>query len=221
LFSIEDQKDVKLLKELSSKLAGIHSMKVPIKNNDYWFLNSFEEYYETAYKRFPINDLIKEYNCQTLMNNDLKTEIIWIKNLMIESNSPIVFTHNDFRSRNIMKTETNGLVFCDFDYSSYGYRGIDFGTIFAEWGRSLSDFNDIQTFPEDFTLKPIINNYISESININGKNYFENPNNSYEQILYEVKVFVLADNLFCSLIILKNDNNLDEFHFDRNVSLVS
>jgi choline/ethanolamine kinase len=140
-FRIEEQNDPNLVNELSRKLARVHAMDVPIKKTGNWVFETFDSFYEIAYQKFPINQLIEECNCETLKKHDLKKEIQWLKNCVKETNSPIVFCHNDFRGSNIMVTDPNNnnigdkkdrITLCDFEYSSYGYRGYDFGCIFSE-----------------------------------------------------------------------------------------
>ena len=53
---------------------------------------------------------------------------------MLESvNSPIVFCHNDLQPGNILRLSNGKLFVIDYEYSSYNYRGFDFGNHFCEW----------------------------------------------------------------------------------------
>jgi thiamine kinase-like enzyme len=204
-------------------------MDVPIKKTGNWVFETFDSFYEIAYQKFPINQLIEECNCETLKRHDLKKEIQWLKNCVKETNSPIVFCHNDFRGSNIMITKPNNnnigdkkdrITLCDFEYSSYGYRGVDFGTIFAEWGRNMNDYKTLHNFPENSLIKPFIKEYISESIKIHGKEYSGNKQNSVEQILKEVKVFALVSNMFLITICFKTDETFGDMPFDKKLSMV-
>ncbi|KAI9538193.1 hypothetical protein NQZ68_017926 [Dissostichus eleginoides] len=59
--------------------------------------------------------------------------------LLAETKSPVVFCHNDVTEGNILILEdkdpntTDRLMLIDFEYSSYNYRGFDFGNHFCEW----------------------------------------------------------------------------------------
>ena len=87
---------------------------------------------DDSYRKFPIEKEMQEYNCKTLMSNDLKKEINWMKDLIDSIGNPVVFTHNDFRSSNLMITEPNDeLVVCDFESAGYGYRGNDFNDLMS------------------------------------------------------------------------------------------
>ena len=97
-------------------------MDVPIKKSTNWLKDYFETTYEKAVKKFPIEDMFNDFNLETLKKYDLKAEIQWLQKAM--KGSPIVFTHIDFRGTNVMVTELNDqIILCDFEYSSYGYRG--------------------------------------------------------------------------------------------------
>ncbi len=214
---------------MAQKLAQVHAMDVPIKKTGNWIFETFDSFYEIAYQKFPINEFIEECNCETLKKYDLKEEIEWLKNCVKETNSPIVFCHNDFRGSNIMVTDPNNnnigdkkdrITFCDFEYSSYGYRGVDFGTIFAEWGRSWNDFMKLHHFPNDSTIMTFIEEYVSESVKILGKEYSTNELNSLEQLLKEVKVFVLVSNMFFVTFIIKSDEGMESIPFDRKKNMV-
>ncbi len=215
--------------ELARKLARVHSLSVPIKKTGNWLFETIDNFFELAHQRFNFNQMLDEYNCETLKKYDLKQEIEWLKKCVLKTNSPILFCHNDFRGSNIMVKEINDtqndseddkLVLCDFEYSSYGFRGIDFGTIFAEWGKSLSDFLKLHDFPDDSLIKPFILTYIEGSAKIHGKEYSENKLNSFEQILKEVKVFTLVSNLFDVTIILKFDESLDDIPLNKKQLMV-
>ena len=135
-------------------------------------------------------------------------EINWLKQVIIDCDSPINFSHVDFRGPNIMVTETDGIVLCDFEYSCYGFRGADFGTIFNEWGRPLQDFMKPPTFVDDTTLKPFIETYIEESVKLRGHTFNEDKRNSLEHILKEGKVFSLMSQMFFVLITLKSNEKM-------------
>ncbi len=97
-----DQKNPILVKEMAQKLAKFHSLKVPIKRTNDWYFSLLDISYETACNRFNLDEMIAQNNLKFLRENDIKLEIIWIKNIILESKTPFVFCHNDFRSMNIL-----------------------------------------------------------------------------------------------------------------------
>ncbi|CAG2107329.1 unnamed protein product [Medioppia subpectinata] len=121
-----------------------------------------------------------------------------------------MFSHHDFRGSNIMVTEPDDeILFCDLEYSAYGWRGFDFGTILVEWGRTFSEFGksekDIQKYPNDETIKGLLKIYVEESIRLLGPKFANNPVNSIDHILREAKLFSLAAIMFLVVFSIKND----------------
>ena len=178
-----------------------------------------------AFEKFPIEEEIQKYNCETLTIKDLKHEMDWMLCAINDVKSPVVFTHNDYRSSNLLITEPNDeLIVCDFDVSSYGRRGYDFVALMREFGPKVTGFGKpVDRFPvEDSVLEPLLEIYLKESQRIHGKSYSENPINSVENILKEVKVFYLFQKLWSISHIVSNDQNSEGGHpFNRKMCMVS
>ncbi|CAG2184129.1 unnamed protein product, partial [Oppiella nova] len=96
-FRVDEQKDPKLVQELAQKLARIHSTVVPIKKDSKWMFSFFDNSYSDANKRFDLKSLYEECNCETLKTHDLIQELEWLKETIIKTDSPVTFTHIDFR----------------------------------------------------------------------------------------------------------------------------
>ncbi|CAG2180415.1 unnamed protein product [Oppiella nova] len=133
-----------------------------------------------------------EVKATTLLSVDLKAEIDWLKTCLTATNSPIVFSHNDFRGPNIMVREGNekdsqsiDITLCDFEYSCYSYRGFDFGAIFEDWGRTSVE--EVNENISDSVLKRFMKSYLEESIQINGNNYRDNSVNTIDHLVGEAK----------------------------------
>ena len=180
-----------------------------------------EDYFDMAYKRFPIEKEMDEYKCETLKKTDLRAEFSWIRKVTSKINCPIVFTHKDYRSSNLMITQPNDeLVVCDFDISGYGYRGQDFVTIFREFCKKV-EIKALEEFPlKDSIILPLIEIYVKESEIINGKSYSENQINSVENILKEIKIFCLLSSIFAVSFIINNDPDAGEFPMKRSLCMV-
>ena len=220
-FRMEQQSDGQLVDQLARKLAKIHSMDVPIKKSSNWTFHFFDTSYKVANERFDLNSLYEECNCETLKAKDLKEELENLKQLIIKADSPKTFTHVDFRGSNIMLTETDGMVLCDFEYSCNDFRGVDFGTLFTEWGREIGTYLDPWKFTDDHTIKPFIDSYIDESTKLFGEEFASDPRNSFEHILRETKVFSLVGIMFFVLFSLKiKDSVIEDFPFDKKKTMV-
>ncbi len=200
-------------------------MDVPIIKNEKWILQTYDTLYESAFKKFPINELIEEYNCETLKKYDIRQEIEWIKKRIIEIDSPILFVHNDFHGGNILVTETNNdsderIIFCDFEYSCYSYRGQDFGTLFNEWGRDVSEIMKVGDFPNESVTNLFFDEYIAESVKVVGNEYSAKKSNSIEHLTREAKIFSLNSSLMFALFILGTDEATLGEEFDKKKNMV-
>ena len=196
-------------------------MDVPIRKTGNWLFDYFDGSYKEANDSFDLKALIDESKSETLKTYDIKQEVEWLKKTILESKSVLTFTHIDFRGSNIMVTETDGIVLCDLEYSCYGYRGFDFGTLFSEWGRVWGKWNEPHEYPNDETIKPFIDSYIEESTKLNGNKFSDDYRNSSENLLKEVKLFSLVGNMWIIIFMLKiNEAIIADIPFNKLESMV-
>ena len=165
----------------------------------------------------------EEYNLDILKNNDLKVEIDWIRGVIEGVESPVVFVHNDYRSSNLLITEPNDeLIVCDYDFSGYCYRGLDFVPLMREWGRYQFETKQIEGLPvEDSDFIPMIEIYVKQMERIKGKSYSQNKINSVDHILKEMKIFHLFRKVFGTVWCLKIDEKEDNYHLSKKVCMVN
>src|SRR5882724_12063587 len=164
----EEQKNPKLVEQVFKKLAQIHAMDVPVKryNND--FIRDANNAYKNIIESKILNELIEDFGFEIFKTNDIKVEMDFMKELVLSAESPIVFTHLDYRSSNLMITKGHNneeeIVICDFDFASYNYRARDFVALSNEWNRTQFGWlTSIEGFPpEDAVLKPLIEIYLKE-----------------------------------------------------------
>ena len=141
-----DQSNANIVKTVFQLLAKIHSMNVPIKRNVESLHKFMRNLYKEAYEKFAIEQDLEQYNCKTLKEENFLKELEWVWDQIRRIKSPIVFSHNDFRSSNIMITEPNDeVVICDFEYSTYTYRALDLVQMMSEWGRDQWDLSDLRS----------------------------------------------------------------------------
>ena len=77
-------------------------MEVPISRNKKVLMDKWlEENYKICVEHHFLEDAI-EANIECFKNNDYHQEYKWINQLAKDIQSPIVFTHNDYRSDNLM-----------------------------------------------------------------------------------------------------------------------
>ncbi|XP_054157303.1 choline/ethanolamine kinase-like [Oppia nitens] len=215
-FKLEEQKNAKLVEELFRKIARIHAMDVPLIKK-HWVFDEIDGNYQKVMNQSSIPQLIDQLNCETLKTVDISDEINWLKEKVIEIGSPMVFSHNDLLSSNIMVLEDNDnhnseeqILICDYEYGCYGYRGSDLGSIISEWGRLWSDFKVDHNLIDDSIINQLLGYYIDENIKIFGINYSENPINSMNQLVKEVKLFVLIGKICLILFCLRIDEHSDD-----------
>ncbi len=182
--------------ELGQKLAKIHSLKPPTNRTINWFFVTFTEKHINSYKTDSINDLIKENELKYFIENDFEIEFKFLKKLVLKIDSPIVFSHNDFGFNNILvkdnKTQDR-IVLSDFEFSSYCFRGRDFGIVFDDW----LNFNEL-CYEKSYEsiIEPFLESYYFENVKIHGNSYAEEEKNSVKHLLIESKIFLLLQKMF-------------------------
>jgi ethanolamine kinase len=197
-------------------LAQFHSLDVPLAKDVNWLKRYFNEFYDKGYQEFPIDHIIKEVNAQNLIKRNLKEEYEWLLRCIDAMNSPIVFSHNDFRGSNLLVHEIVDdnnprlITLCDFEYSCYYYRGFDLGVCLSEFGNTL--LSAPQQIPSDKVLEEFLRGYLDESIKIHGEEYGLNDQNSMKQLINETKIFSLAGNMFIIMFLF----HAKELPFNKN-----
>ena len=117
--------------------------------------------------------------------------------------SPVVFCHNDLLAGNILvRGETKKdleMVFVDFEYSNYNYRGFDIGNHFCEFsGFDYSVFE--QKWPNKRQQLFFLNAYLDRERELAGVLLDEKDQRIQLESLYvEVNQYALASHLFWGL----------------------
>ena len=78
-------------------------MEVPIKKS-HWLFTEFDKFMTQTEKHLDngLREIISQGDYPILLKHKLGEEVRWLKNMIVESGCPMVFSHNDFRSSNIM-----------------------------------------------------------------------------------------------------------------------
>ncbi|KAM4618594.1 choline/ethanolamine kinase isoform 2-T2 [Polymixia lowei] len=134
----QELSDPSISAEIASKMARFHGMAMPFNKEPKWLFGTIDRYMEQVMTlKFVREAHVKKF--KKLMKFDLPAELESLRLLLAETPSPVVFCHNDVQEGNILKledrdhTSTERLMLIDFEYSSYNYRGFDFGNHFCEW----------------------------------------------------------------------------------------
>lgn len=124
--------------EIATKLARFHEMVMPFNKEPKWLFGTIDKYMDQVMKlNFNREAHVKKF--KKLMKLDLPAELESLRALLAATPSPVVFCHNDVQEGNILildnrdQNSNERLMLIDFEYSSYNYRGFDFGNHFCEW----------------------------------------------------------------------------------------
>lgn len=130
------------LSKIGAKIAEIHHATVDLPKRPSLFSNLYMWF--DAAKNAPIDkpedlELLKKIDFDALEN-----ELSDLKEKLGALNSPVCFCHNDLICGNMMKDKQDNIMFIDFEYGSYNFRGYDFGNHFCEW---IIDYN-VSEYPK-------------------------------------------------------------------------
>nr|XP_057931335.1 choline/ethanolamine kinase isoform X2 [Doryrhamphus excisus] len=130
--------DPNISTEIATKMARFHEMVMPFNKEPTWLFGTINKYMDQVLTlSFTRDAHVKKY--KKLMKLNLPAELKNLRELLAATPSPVVFCHNDVQEGNILilhkgdQTSTDRLMLIDFEYSSYNYRGFDFGNHFCEW----------------------------------------------------------------------------------------
>ena len=103
--------------------------------------------------------------------------------------SPVVFSHNDLLASNIIyDKDQHTVLFIDYEYSSYNYRGFDIGNHFCEFAGLECDWS---RYPSEEMQRKWLRNYLQSfllSTSVNEKDV--------TNLYIEVNKFSLAAHFF-------------------------
>ena len=151
--------------------------------------------------------LFNEYECKTLLDCDMSSEVKWLLESIPSFESPIVFSHNDFRFRNQLITDDNEVILSDFEFSSHYCRGFDFALIFEDMD------------PNEEVINDFIREYVRECKTIFGETYSDNAINCVDHILGEMRHFSLL--VFLGLASVCLHNNIWRMPIDQKTCMVT
>lgn len=145
----QELKNPAIQKTIGERVAEFHCMKIPLNQEAQFIWENIEKFlsmiltveFEDAEKQERLEAILQSFN--------FETEYIWMKSMLMNVKSPIVFCHNDVHEGNLIYVNDEidpddfDIRLIDFDYSSYNYRGFDIGNHFSEHLHEYSeDFPD-------------------------------------------------------------------------------
>ncbi|KAL1357260.1 hypothetical protein HN51_009206 [Arachis hypogaea] len=187
--SPSDMREPKLAAKIANALRRFHHLEVPGSRepqlwNDVW------KFFEKA-STLKFDDSEKQKAYDTISFKEVHNEIVELQELTDCLNSPVIFSHNDLLSGNIMvNAEEDKVYIIDYEYASYNYRGFDIGNHFAEYAGFDCDF---ELYPNMNQQYHFFRHYIQP----------DRPNEVSEKDLetfyVEANTYALASHLFWSL----------------------
>ena len=95
----------------------------------------------------------------------LRGQYQWLRGVLKDSRSPLVFCHNDLLCGNLIYNEDAGTVsFIDLEYADVNYSAYDIGNYFCEFAGFVNP--DYSRYPDENTQKLFIRFYLEEAAKI-------------------------------------------------------
>uniref|UniRef100_A0A671YA95 Ethanolamine kinase n=1 Tax=Sparus aurata TaxID=8175 RepID=A0A671YA95_SPAAU len=204
----EQLSDPAISAEIATKLARFHEMVMPFNKEPKWLFGTIDKYMDQVMKlSFTREAHVKKY--KKLMKLDLPAELDSLRELLAATPSPVVFCHNDVQEGNILmlddrdQTSTDKLMLIDFEYSSYNYRGFDFGNHFCEWmyDYTYNQWPFFKASPENYPTREqqlcFIRAYLAEQKK--HSNITMDQTQTEEDLIIEANRFALASHFLWGL----------------------
>lgn len=191
--------DISLL--VAEKMAAVHVMNIPINKEPRWMWDTINKWLDSLSEVAQNERIGGIYSLQ-----QLRSEAEWLRNHLSKIYSPVVFCHNDLQQGNILLREDTpdpSIVFIDYEYCSYNYRGFDLANHFMEW---CYDYNlpecphfsvNKRNYPSHAQMLTFVERYLSSVREHGGK--CKADHDRVHSILKEVKHYSLATHILWGL----------------------
>ncbi|KAG6485208.1 hypothetical protein ZIOFF_053741 [Zingiber officinale] len=189
--SPSDMKNPKIAEKIARQLRGFHQVAIPGSREPQLWNDIFKFLNEAETLKFDNNE--KQATYESISFNEIRAAIDEVKNMTDRFIAPVVFSHNDLLSGNLMFNDKQGILyFIDFEYGSYNYRGYDIANHFNEFAGLECDFN---LYPDKYTQYHFFRNYLDSD-----KPYeIEVPIKDLEALFVETNTFRLASHIYWAL----------------------
>jgi len=214
---------------VARNVALVHSLEVPVSKEASWLADTLRSFMSKISPICPENVPYEEKIAAiTVSKWDLRKEVDWLLSFLKVVDSPVVFSHNDINTGNILVREDGSnwdpVVFIDYEFASYNFRAFDIANHFNEWmydyGRKDFPYYHRNTdkYPtrreQERWVRMYIKTYLEQQQlqqeNNGGSPQQDGVNEQHFQeshILKEVAVFSLASHLLWTLWSLKQGQN--------------
>ena len=221
-------KDKNLSAIIARKLATVHHLNVPINKDPTWLFETYSRWLGQVRNYVPNEPENVSHLEQELLAFDFEGEMQFLSNTLPLCNSPIVFCHNDLQEGNILlpsdeKISSSSklpnpktyqmleshIVFIDFEFCSYNFRGFDLANHFCE---RMFDYSNpewphfhayMDEYPNDEAKRFFICEYLKQSMEIKRDEAVDTD----DHLLMESDFFVLASHFLWILWSINNARN--------------
>ncbi|KAK1311643.1 hypothetical protein QJS10_CPA07g00704 [Acorus calamus] len=188
MLSPSDMSKHKLAAKIARQLHKFHKVEVPVSREPQLWKDIFKFLERASILQF--DDSEKQAKCKTISFKKIHGAVAVLKDLTDLINAPVVFSHNDLLSGNLMFSDEEKLYFIDFEYGSYSYRGYDIANHFNEYAGFDCDYN---LYPDKDAQYHFFRNYLCPD------EPQKAPDNDLEALYVETTTFMLASHLYWAL----------------------
>lgn len=123
--------------QIARNVALVHSLEVPVSKEPTWLVDTMCSYLhrlKVCPEKVPVEE---RRQAEEMAGWDVRQEVDWLLNFLNIVDSPVVFSHNDINTGNILVREDpeswDPVVFIDYEFAAYNYRAFDIANHFNEW----------------------------------------------------------------------------------------
>lgn len=219
-------KDLNYSAIIARKLATVHHLNVPINKDPTWLLDTLDKWLVKVreYKQQQQQDSETSALEQELIEFDFESEIKRLATILAQCESPIVFSHNDLQEGNILIPSDKNItkllnsnqmnvqqfedhiVFIDFEFCSYNYRGFDLGNHFCERMFDYSNpewphyYANLDEYPSHEAKLYFVAEYLKQSKELK----FDPNTDTEEHLIKEADFYTLGSHLLWTLWSINN-----------------
>ncbi|KAI3879285.1 hypothetical protein MKX03_024260 [Papaver bracteatum] len=184
-----DMRKPNLAAEIARQLSKFHQVEIPgSKEPQLW--NDIFKFLERA-SGLKFDEHEKQRRYETISFEEVRHDVNELKHLTDLLNAPVVYSHNDLLSGNLMlNDDEEKLYFIDFEYGSYSYRGYDIGNHFNEYAGFDCDYS---LYPNKDAQYHFFRNYLKPDVPQ------EVSDKDLEALYVETDSYKLASHLYWAL----------------------
>jgi len=123
--------------QIARNVALVHSLEVPVSKEPTWLQDTMRTY---LHRLTVCPDKVPEEereHAEVLARWDVRQEVDWLLAFLKTVESPVVFSHNDINTGNILvradPASWDPVVFIDYEFAAYNHRAFDIANHFNEW----------------------------------------------------------------------------------------